>query len=461
MTIRTKITLLFTFLVAALLLLTAYSVFYFSSIQRANNFEQRLYGRSHNVAQLYKLLADSSQALMYKIDESNARFYTSKSVHIYGPDNKRYYAFNSSPLDEFHLTPDQLENIKQNGEFRFRIGDRDAFGQYEKSGNKPFVVVVAANDTDGHKWLKDLQKILAGSWIGGTLLSMVTGFLFSRQLVRPIAAIIEEVNNISTHNLTQRIDAGSGQDELFRLADTFNDLLNRMQESFMIQRRFISNASHELSTPLTSISSQLEVTLQKYRREEEYRVVLLSIQEDVQQMRQLTKSLLEIAKTGHQGSIELNEVRLDEVLLKITAAVKKLSPDYQVLLHFDEFPDDERDFIVFGNADLLYSALSNVIENGCKYSSDHTSRIFFWFGNNNVVVDVKNIGDPIEQEEIENIFQPFYRSVKTNEQKGFGLGLALSKRIIGLHKGTISVYTDAEDGTVFRIALPTIKHLQT
>lgn len=458
MTIRTKITLLFTFLVAILLLLTAFSVYYFSSVQRAASFETRLYGRSHNVAQLFTLLGDSSHSVMRKIDSSNAPFYTNKSVHIYSPGNQRYYTFDSHPSDDFTLSSDQLRHIITSGEIAFRLGDRDAFGQYEKNGNRPFVVVVAAKDTEGYLWLNNLRKILIGSWFAGTLLSMATGILFSRQLVRPITSIIKEVQNISTHNLTQRIDAGSGQDELFQLADTFNDLLDRMQESFMTQRRFISNASHELSTPLTSISSQLEVTLQKKRNEAEYQAVLASIREDVQQMRQLTKSLLEIAKTGHKGNIGLDEIRLDEVLIKTVAAVKKISPDYQVILHFDDFPEDEKDFMVFGNADLLFSAFSNVIENGCKYSTDHSSRVHLRLSGSNIQIDVVNAGNPIEAAEIEAVFQPFYRAAKTSHEKGFGLGLALARRIIGIHKGQINVIlTDNSQETTFRIELPTLK----
>ncbi len=142
------------------------------------------------------------------------------------------------------------------------------------------------------------------------------------------------MKDISSQNLSHRLEAGSGHDELHQLANTFNELLNRLQESFMIQRRFISNASHELSTPLTSISSQLEVTLHKDRDIEEYKQVMLSIREDVKQMQQLTKSLLEIAKTGSQGTIELVEVRIDEVMFKVMGDVQKISPDYKVELHF-------------------------------------------------------------------------------------------------------------------------------
>jgi signal transduction histidine kinase len=225
----------------------------------------------------------------------------------------------------------------------------------------------------------------------------------------------------------------------------------------MIQRRFISNASHELSTPLTSISSQLEVTLHKERNPEEYKQVMLSIYEDVHQMRQLTKSLLEIAKTGSQGTIELNEVRIDEVLFKVMSDVRKISPSYQVELHFGEFPEDEKKFLVFGNNDLLYSSVKNFVENGCKYSPDHLSWVDLSFEEDQIIIQVKNHGNVIAEEEMDHIFLPFYRTNAATHVKGFGLGLALAKRIISLHRGSITVLSDMNKGTIFTIQLPSVK----
>lgn len=454
MTIRVKITLLFSVLVTVLLLATSFTVYYLSSVERAAVFRQRLSGRAHNASQLFTILGDTSQALLQKIDASNARFFSRKSIRIFSVTKEPLYVFNTRPEDDFTVPASVIDEIINKRELAFKIGDRDAFGQYVKSTKPPIVIIVTAYDADGHKWLSDLQQILAITMVAGILLSILIGTIFSLQLIKPISNIIEEVNNISSHNLSQRIDAGSGQDELFQLANTFNDLLDRMQESFTIQRRFVSNASHELSTPLTSISSQLEVALQKPRSEEEYRKVMLSIQEDVQQMRQLTKSLLEIAKTGHQGSIELDEVRLDEVILKVTGAVQKLSPNYQVQVNFEELPDDESKCLVFGNADLLFSALKNIVENGCKYSPDHTSLVRLRFTGRELITEISNRGDIITQEEIENIFLPFYRAPGATHEKGFGLGLALAKRIINLHKGKVEVISNQAQGTVFRVLLP-------
>ena len=273
----------------------------------------------------------------------------------------------------------------------------------------------------------------------------------------PITQIIREVKQISSFDLSQRVRAGTGQDEMSQLGNTFNDLLSRLQEAFAIQRRFISNASHELSTPLTSVSSQVEVILQKDRSADEYKQVLYSVKEDVQQMRLLTKSLLEIAKTGSQGGIELNEVRVDEVLMKVVGEVKKGNAEYNVELDFGEFPEDEKDFVVFGNSELLYIAVKNVVENGCKYSPDKRSVIDLSFAYHKIFIRVVNQGTVIPAEEISQIFQPFFRGAGTGVTRGFGLGLAMAERIIALHKGSIHVTSDQANGTSFTIELPAIK----
>jgi signal transduction histidine kinase len=267
--------------------------------------------------------------------------------------------------------------------------------------------------------------------------------------------IINRVNDISSHDLSKRVPEGNSKDELNKLARTFNLLLERLEESFATQRRFISNASHELSTPLTSISSQLQVTLQKDRNAEEYKHVLASIQEDVQHMRQLTKSLLEIAKTGTQGGIELTDDRMDELILKLIADVMHNNSTYQVDLEFPDLPAEERECMVFGNYDLLYSALINIIENGCKYAPDKRSLVRVFFSDTTISIHVINKGDIINKDLAEQIFQPFFRGPNARDNEGFGLGLPLAKRIIGLHKGSIEVKSGI-DGTEFIIKVPSI-----
>jgi len=454
--IRYKIMLLFTLLVTAIISLLTWSVYYFSSLERVQVFNKRLRSRATYNSQLYSLMGDSAFNFMRRMDTTGGLL-PSRSVGIYTDDGKLLYKFDAPGSLPLNVTKDLLQETKEKGEKYFSLDQREAVALHRETRRRDFIIVVAGFDEDGRERVGTLNKILLFSLVVGVCLTALVSYLFTGQLLRPLTQIIREVKEISSYDLSQRLRAGAGQDELSQLANTFNELLERLQESFAIQRRFISNASHELSTPLTSVSSQVEVALQKERNIDEYKQILSSVREDVQQMRQLTKSLLEIAKTGSQGGIELNEVRVDEVLLKVTADVKRLSPEYKVELNFGDFPEDEKDCVVFGNSELLYIAIKNIVENGCKYSSNKTSVVDLSFSAHKLFVQVMNQGDVIAAEEIQQIFQPFYRGPGTGNTRGFGLGLALAQRIIALHKGFIRVRSDVDSGTNFTIEMPSIK----
>jgi signal transduction histidine kinase len=450
--------LLFTLLVTGIISLLTGSIYYSSKAERVAAFDRRLKGRASYNIQLYTLMGDSAFSNIRRNDSlSAAGIVGSRSIAMFSEDGKRVYLFEMPGTPPLVVSDTLFREVREKGEVDFTMDSRDAIAVLRNTPKRNLIVVVAGHDDDGLDRLQTLKRILLIGLVTSIFLTALVSFLFARQLLRPIALIIREVNEISSFDLSRRIQAGSGQDEMSQLANTFNELLARLQESFAIQRRFISNASHELSTPLTSVSSQVEVVLQNERSAEEYKQVLSSVREDVQQMRQLTKSLLEIAKTGSQGGIELNEVRIDEVLLKVVGDVKKLSVSYTVGLEFGEFPEDEKDFVVFGNIDLLYIAVKNIVENGCKYSSDATSLVDLSFRHHKIFIQVINRGNVIPENELPQIFQPFYRGSGTGSSRGFGLGLSLAQRIIALHKGTILVQSDPDHGTCFSIELPAIK----
>jgi len=452
---RHKITLLFSLLVTAILLVVSLSVYYISALDRQEIFTKRLMSRANNNAQIFSYVNDTSWIFLDRINTSTLETLPQKSVEIYDLNGNVVYKYYSNGAVTPGVTSEVIDAAVTSGRHYYKSGRREALAVPYGEGDDRIVVVIAAYDADGWNQLGRLEQIFFFSLLIGTAISFVAGHLFSKQLLKPVAEMIREVNEISSHNLSTRLKTGKTQDELNQLASTFNDLLDRLQEYFTAQRRFISNASHELSTPLTSISSQLEVTLQRDRSTEEYRQVMQSVQEDVVQMRQLTKSLLEIAKTGSEGSIELNKIRIDEVLFKVMGDIKKTNPAYQVELSFSDSAEVEDSFLVFGNSDLLYIAVKNIVENGCKYSPDHTSRINLWFENGSTNIEVKSNGKPIRQEEVEKIFQPFYRSANATGTHGFGLGLALAQRIVGLHKGFITVQSEEGMETAFTVTVPT------
>src|SRR5450631_3430214 len=242
--------LLFTLLVTAIILVLTMTVYYFARLERKEVFDKRLKARANYNSQMYALMGDSALSILHRMDTtSTGGLLPSRSIGVYSDAGAVLYKYDMPGSPPLLMTQSFLEEVKTKGEKYFTIDNREAIALRRNNARKPFVVVVAGHDDDGLERGQKLNKILLSSLILGVVLTALVGFLFTGQLLRPVAQIIREVNDISSYNLSHRIKAGNGQDELSRLANTFNELLARLQESFAIQRRFISNASHELSTP--------------------------------------------------------------------------------------------------------------------------------------------------------------------------------------------------------------------
>lgn len=463
MKIKYRITLLFTLVVTIILLIVCTSVYYLTNLNREKDFRKRLRNRALTTVSLLTKVEGIDKDLLRKIDANMVFTLKEKSVVVYDDHDKEIYRHVDSAVEAETADIALLEKVRAEGQYIYTNHHKDVIAIAYTKDHKQYVVLSSAFDRDGYAILSQLRMVLIFSFIAGILATIISGLLFSIRLVLPIKQITSEVKEISSQNLSRRIDIYEPKDELHELSSTFNDLLTRLQESFEIQRRFIANASHELSTPLTSVSSQLEITLQNERSAEEYRSVINSVYDDVKQLNQLTRSLLELAKaTGSSDGMELSLVRMDEILMKLPAELRKANKDFRVELHFDNFPDNEDNLLVFGNSDLLYSAVKNIVLNACKYSDDHFAAVVLNFAADEMHVLVTDNGPGISDADKQLIFQPFYRAESTSHSHGFGLGLSLASRIVQLHKGRIEIQAGEIRGTRFTITLPiarTFHHL--
>ncbi|MBS1919382.1 MAG: HAMP domain-containing protein [Bacteroidetes bacterium] len=453
MSIRVKITLWFTVVVSALLIISFWSINKRLENKNKSQFQQRLKNRTISTAKIWAISDTMVKDLMNNLDSGSIASLRNKYVAIYDKQYRILYQFADNPSDSSTPTASIFEKVKNKGELFFSEGARDAYMIRYTADSQPFYTVTIAFDEYRKNVSSNLKVIL---WIistAGIILSLLSGWLFSDIILQPINRIVKDVNQLSSTNLSGRISVGNKKDELNALAETFNSLLKRLEDSFLIQRRFISNASHELSTPLTSMSSQLEVGLQQKRSSEEYEKIIKSVSDEVHVMMELTKCLLEIARAGSDGAIELTDVRIDEVLMNTVAHIKKTFPGYSINVQFSDLPENENECIVPGNSDLLYTAFKNIIENGCKYSEDNKINIDLSFVDKKIILDFVNKGDVLAEEDIEKIFQPFFRGSSAQGKPGFGLGLPLTKRIIKLHNGILSVFSHPAQGTRFHIEL--------
>ena len=456
MPVRNRITLLFTLLVVGILSLVCSSVYYFSYTNRIKDIQTRLANRAITTGRLLSQGGVFDQALIRKIDASTSMAMKDKAIEAYGDDNHRIYWSADSVIDTLHIDTTVLRKARASKEsIYFKQGVKDAIAYYYDAS---FVIVAAAYDEQGNDKLRHLRLVLSLSFIGGILTSIIGGYLFSISLLHPLRRIADEVNEISARNLTRRVrsTAGASRDEWDYLAETLNQLLNRLQQSFEIQGRFIANASHELSTPLTSISSQLEVALQRVRTTDEYRQVINSVYQDTRVLNKLTQTLLEFARaSGTAAGLEIDLIRIDEILLRLPGEISKANALFTVTLDFIGLPEAEEELLVFGNEELLFTAIRNIVSNACKYSDDHHAVVRLSVEGKEIRISVEDKGKGISPEEWENIFQPFYRSDLVPGVPGFGLGLSLARRILQLHKGFVTVDSVVGKGSTFYIRLPT------
>jgi two-component system sensor histidine kinase ArlS len=348
-----------------------------------------------------------------------------------------------------------LEGARIKGNIYFKEGKKEAVAFYTATPGNDLVIISASIDEDGMRNLGFLQRLLITSFITGIGISFAAGYIFSTRLLLPVKKITEEVTDIYAYNLARRIPTGNTKDEWYKLTITLNDLLDRLNQSFEMQRRFISNASHELSTPLTLISSQLEVSLQRNRSEDEYRRVMQVVVQDVHYMNNLVQTLLKFATaSGNPGGLNIDLVRIDEVLMRLPASIQKQDPAFSVSLQFNDLPEEEDKLLVLGNEELLFTAIRNISVNACKYSPDQHAEIILMVSPEEFTIHIIDKGLGIPEKELENIFQPFYRMEETRSVGGFGLGLSLASRIVKLHKGEIKVESASGIGTTFVLHLP-------
>jgi len=457
MKIKFKIALLFTVLVTLIFLILGSAIYYFSSLNRKNEFSQRLRNRALTTSRLLVELEEINKPLLKKIDSLTMNLLFEESVSIYTDKNEVFYSNRSLIADPVRPTNAMLEKIRKDKEYRFSVGEYEGIGTIYNEQINNYVVVATAIDRTGKNALEQLKRILLFSGLAGVAITMLIGYFFSINLLRPLANINNEMNEISFQNISRRITTSNKKDELNELATTFNNLLERLEGSFNNQKSFIANASHELATPLAAISTQLEVALLQNRSEHEYKKVLASVQEDVVLLNNLVRKLLELAKAGAGKGISLKPVRIDEIMLSSVEEINKLHASYHIYFSFDEMPEDEALCYIYGNEELLFIAFKNIIENACKYSPSHKAWVSITIKPGKKIIRIKDEGIGISKEELTKIFEPFFRSEKAeNLSSGLGLGLSMSSGIIRLHKGEINIESEPDKGSTFIITLPSI-----
>lgn len=302
---------------------------------------------------------------------------------------------------------------------------------------------------------RTLNLLAATLLIGGPLIMVGAGigayFLTARALA-PIDAITHTARHLSVNQLSERLNLAETDDEVGRLAATFDSMLARLEDAFRRERQFIADASHELRTPLAAMKTIIDTTLSRQRTAQEYEIAMSDLGTEVEHMRRMAAGLLDLARNDLIEQTAQPEVIDLSVLLKdLIESVRPIAEEKEITIR-DEVANESLN--VQGERDGLIRLFLNILDNAIKYTE--AGEITLRTGTSeqdHLLVTISDTGAGIPQESLLHIFDPFYQVDESRSENGVGLGLSIAQQLAKQNGGTISVESQEAHGTTFSVQL--------
>ena len=309
-----------------------------------------------------------------------------------------------------------------------------------------------ASDEDVQKIINDFyfKSILA--MIGIICIGGIGGYYITSRALNPLTKLNKQIQNMTATDLSINLDVPPSKDEIADLTKSFNDMTDKLNETFTFQKQFSANIAHELRTPLTILKAKIEVFHKKNTNSnEDYEQLISILEKQIIRLSETIQNLLNITsenKILEKEIISVSDI-IDDVIekLSLTAQSKNI-----------HFKTNYNNTTIYGNIDLLYQVFYNLIENSIKYNeiNGKVEIIAEQYDKENSIIKIidTGIGIPIEMQK--DIFEPFCRADKSNSCKieGKGLGLSIAKNIIEKHNGKIIVSNNVTKGCCFSVVLP-------
>jgi len=354
------------------------------------------------------------------------------------------------------LPPDQVK--------RRIIRSRKADGQYFRFifqkltvNDHVYTVEMGASSDDAVETLNLFRSSLL--MFAPLLLLVAAGFGYwmSRRALAPVDVLVRTARDVSGANLKSRLPKLNTGDELQRLSDTLNEMLDRIESAFLRVTQFTADASHELRTPIALIRTDAELALRRSRAEGEYRESLQHILLEAERTTALIEQLLELARADcGQEVLHLEPVNLYQTITAVSDAWQQVAKLRGLQLTSSV---GDRTAFVLGDETMLRRLVDVLLDNAFKYTpSPGSVRLSLEEREQHAVILVQDSGVGIAKDDQSKIFERFYRvdKARSRAEGGTGLGLSIARWIVGQHHGSISVQSDLGQGSTFRVELPMI-----
>ncbi len=319
-----------------------------------------------------------------------------------------------------------------------------------------YIVVVGAALEPMDEELEFLRRSLAYVVPIALALAAFGGSFLARKSLSPVVAMADRARRIGVENLGERLPVANPRDELGRLAETFNELLGRLEGSLVLQRQFMADASHELRTPVTTTRTAAAVALQQPHRDEaEYRDTLKIVEQQAARLSRVVDDMFTLARAdAGTYPVQSMPMYLDEVIEEIARAARIVAATRQVSIDVAVVPSAA----FTGDEELIRRMIVNLVDNACRHTPPGRSvRVELDQTDTGYAVAVKDQGPGIPMEIREQIFERFFRgdaSRRSSAREGAGLGLALARWIARAHGGDVTLARSSPSGSTFVVALP-------
>ncbi|MFP5081280.1 sensor histidine kinase [Pedobacter sp. JCM 36344] len=451
MKIKDRLSLSFTVTFAVILLFILSSVYFiFLKFVEADFFE-RLTDRTMVTAKLYLDADEITTSSLIKARGTYLKKLDSEVIRIYNSNNKAEFIGD----DQQYWSANIIEQVRKHGKLRYKDGKRQVVGIFYKDNQGDFVILASAADETNNYRMNRLLKIMAFIFIVILLGLLLFGRWIVKLILSPLDHFIADVQQIKSNNLHLRIKKGKNKDEINLLTRNFNNLMEHLENAFVLQKTFVANASHELRVPITRIAIAAELALSKEREIFVYKEALASVLHEVEKMDQIIAGLLDLAQADLEfSSSQAVPLRIDELIWTLQDEWKCKPEKLELLVTIKKLPEEEKELLIKANPTQVHIALNNIISNAFKFSNNKPVNCEFEVSESEIRLLFKDKGVGISKIEQEEIFKPFYTSSTEIHRKGMGMGLYMAYKIITLFKGTLNVVSEKGEGSTFIVVFP-------
>lgn len=450
MKLKDRLSLYFT-LISTLTLLAVLCAVYFTFIKFLEaDFFERLTDRTMVTAKLYLEADEISADSLNTVRNQYLKTLNGEVIRIYNSKNRATFIGD----DQQYWSHETIEKVRKNKKIQFIDGDRQVVGIFYKDNQGDFVILASGIDQSTHLRIDKLQKIMVMIFVFIFIGLLLSGRWIAKKILKPLDRFIEDVKQIKSSNLHFRVQEGNNKDEINLLAQNFNNLMEHLEQAFVLQKTFIANASHELRTPVTRMMIAAEITLSQERQIEDYKKALLSVMEDSEKMDNIITGLLNLAQADLEfGAPELQEIRIDESLWAISEEWNKKESG-KLLVDIKNMPEDPAELLIKANPTLLSIALNNIISNAFKFSDHQDVHCLLNIQEKETIISIQDKGPGISEAIQAEIFKPFYSFSAETGHEGSGMGLYMAHKIITLFKGRLTVQSKKGHGARFILCFP-------